>query len=202
MILALPDAGLPTRRDWRVPGFLLLSVLLHLSWLALPLPNRATPGPVGQPPSLAVHLVPTPREVASVQQPLLTPAQPAPGTHPHIRDARMPDNAATAPATREPASSLERQDVRIDLETVFATVRSIARETKPAPPAIGRTTLPPTVETAVATATRTDMLVEERDAAGNWVQRFGRSRCMVALNNVPHFMRGMVIPAQCEVSKS
>jgi hypothetical protein len=86
--------------------------------------------------------------------------------------------------------------------TALAVARAIGK-TWQAPREPGIPPRPPaTVETVIARATRPDALVEERDAAGNWVQRSGRARCVVALNHVPHFMRGMVIPAQCEVSKS
>lgn len=108
-------------------------------------------------------------------------------------DAPQPRQAVVVPAAPPPT---------VDLQAALAAARSIGK-TGAAPRELGAPPRPPlTVETVIARATRPDLLVEERDAAGNWIHRVGGRRCVVALNHVPHYMQGMAIPVQCDVSKS
>lgn len=108
-------------------------------------------------------------------------------------DAPQPREAVVVPALPPPT---------VDLQAALAAARSIGK-TWAAPRELGTPPRSPvTVETVIARATRPDLLVEERDAAGNWMHRVGGRRCVVALNHVPHYMQGIAIAVQCDVSKS
>ena len=193
LALALAGSRLAGSGDRRLPGFLLLSLLLHIAWLALPAARRAAPASVWRQPALAVHLA---------QPPAPEPTQVAGRDRPRTQNARRHEIAATADAKREPATPVHRDQgiqTHIDLETVFAAARMIAKDRTPN--AAVKPESMPGVEAAVAKATRADVLVEERDAAGNWIHRIGGRRCVVAVLRIPFFMQGMAIPVQCEVSK-
>jgi len=175
-----------------------ISLAIHLAAVAL-LPHAADrpvmPSPLQVRLSLQARPAPSPAPAAPLAK--ITP--PAATVPPHARKGSSPDTAADAPTSRQAAVP---PAPTIDVPAALAAARAIGK-TWQAPREPGIPPRPPaTVETVIARVTRPDAQVEERDAARNWVQRLGRNRCVVALNNVPHFMRGMVIPAQCEVSKS
>ncbi|MCK9388255.1 MAG: hypothetical protein M0Q22_07655 [Sulfuritalea sp.] len=173
---------------------LAISLVIHLVAVVLSPHSASRPPP--QAPlhvRLAIHATQMPSQALAA--PAATPGQP-----PSARQNSSPVVTTDAPVSPQAAAAPPLPTV--DVQAAFAAARSIGK-TWSAPRQLGLPPLPPmTVETVIARATRPDTLVEEHDAAGNWVQRFGRSRCVVALAHVPHFMRGMVIPAQCEVSKS
>ncbi len=64
MTSASADLAVPVPRVTRMPAFLLVSLLLHLVWLMLPLPDHAARNDKQAPPPLAVHLTRIP-EAAS-----------------------------------------------------------------------------------------------------------------------------------------
>jgi hypothetical protein len=84
----------------------------------------------------------------------------------------------------------------VDLGAVFASARAYGRE----PPQGSTPRMTLTVESAVARAVRPDELIETRGAAGEYVLRQGRSRCVTPLH-VPHFLEGKTMLTQCEVGK-
>jgi hypothetical protein len=201
MALASPDLDFPDPRDRRVLGFLLLSVLLHILWLALPLSRQAALTSVRPQPSLAVHLAQprAPREVAT-EQPLPKPAESARSSRPRAQEVSRPETAAAAHPEREAASPQEHRPASINLETAFAAARSIAKDTKPAPNTIGSPALPLTVEAAVAKAAKPDVVVESRGANGEWVTQDRKSRCVGRIQR-KWFEEGVPMLTLCEVKK-
>jgi hypothetical protein len=201
MALASPAFDRPDPRDRRVLGFLLLSLLLHILWLALPLSRQASLTSVRPLPALAVHLArPEALHEVATGQPLPKPAEGARSAHPRALETSRPEAAATAHTKLEPASPQERQGTGINLETAFAAARSIAKDTKAAPSALGSPTLPLTVETAVAKATRPDVVVESRGANGEWVTQDRKSRCVARIQR-KWFEEGVPMLTLCEVKK-
>jgi hypothetical protein len=170
--------------DRRLIGFLAVSVALHLFWLAIPLRHRVSlPAPA---PLVAHLLLPAPAQksaVAARRADRGTPTAGAPSATIAPADTAAPESAAPA----------------IDLDAVFATARSQAREAQPrAAPDVPQPQL--TVEAAVARATRRQALVEKRGAAGEYVTMNGNSRCVTPLV-VPHFLEGKTMLTQCEPRK-
>jgi hypothetical protein len=200
MAWASPDLDRPYPRDGRVLGFLLLSLLLHGLWLALPLEKRASPGPVSPPPSLAVQLVqpPAPREIM-IDQPSPRPRRRTRDDTPRPQDTSSTDAATTVLSDRVPASTSQRQHTGIDLETAYAAARSIAKDTKP-PSTIGSPALPLTVEAAVAKATKPDTVIESRGANGEWVTQDRKTRCVARIQR-KWFEEGVPMLTLCEVKK-
>jgi hypothetical protein len=197
-----PDLASPDHRDQRLLGFLLLSMLLHALWLAWPIrgPSGVTASVA---PSLAVHLVP-------IQPSPSVEAQPPPGME-EARHSAPPRRAwqltrdhggphpefGIAPG---PVAGNIHEPPAIDLDAARALARSVAKATaterrNPYPAA-----LPLTIESAIAQATQTDLVVESRGAAGEWVTRHGKSRCVTPLQ-VPFFMEGKSMLTQCDVAK-
>lgn len=179
--------------DRRLIGFLAVSVALHLLWLTIPPPTRNLP-PKSAP--LVAHLAPP---VAPV-----TPA--APVTQKSAVVARQVDRGVartSIPApefVRAEAAAAESAAPAIDLDAAFATARLQAREAQ------ARTSLDApkpllTVEAAIARATRRDILVETRGAAGEYVTTNGKTRCVTPLL-VPHFLEGKTMLTQCETRRS
>ncbi|MDP1613082.1 MAG: hypothetical protein Q8M11_18665 [Sulfuritalea sp.] len=179
-----------------------ISLAIHLAAVAL-LPHAADrpalPSPLQVRISLQARPAASPAPTAPVAAPVAAVAPLAATAPLRAREGSSPVVATDAPTSPQAAVA---PAPTIDVPAALAAARAIGKTWR-APRETGIAPRPPaTVETVIARATRPDALVEERDAVGNWVQRFGRSRCIVAPNNVPHFMRGMVIPAQCEFSKS
>lgn len=171
--------------DRRLIGFLAVSVALHLLWLAIPLHTRGLPS---TPAPLLAHLAPPPA----------APEKSAVATrHPkrNVGPATIPDAAVV----RAEAVVPEPARPTIDLDAAFATARSQGRETPP------RATLDAprpqlSVEAAIARATRPDVQVETRGAAGEYVTINGKTRCVTPLL-VPHFLEGKTMLTQCETRK-
>lgn len=84
----------------------------------------------------------------------------------------------------------------IDLGATFASARAYGRE----PPQGGTQRMTLTVESAIARAARQDEVIETHGAAGEYVLRQGRSRCVTPLQ-VPHFLEGKTMLTQCDVGK-
>lgn len=170
--------------DRRLVGFLAISVALHLLWLAIPLPNR------GSPPRLV---------------PLNARLAPPPTLQESVVMARRASRGVAAPAPPETAivgreaATAEPAPPAINLEAAFATARSQASIAQPRS-SLGAPQPLLTVEAAVARATRPDVLVETRGAAGEYVTINGRTRCVTPLQ-VPHFLEGKTMLTQCETRK-
>jgi hypothetical protein len=180
-------------------GFLCVSLAIHLAAGFL-LPNSADRPPLAVPLHVRLAIHPTPQTPPPPPDAAAATRNPTAAPRPLARRHSAPVVAADAPMPQPVAAA--PAPPQVDVQAALAAARSIGR-TWAAPREPGLPPRPPvTVEAVIARATRPDTQVEERDAAGNWVQRFGRKRCVVAPAHVPHFMRGMVIPAQCEVSKS
>jgi hypothetical protein len=176
--------------DRRLLGFLAVSVALHVLWLAVPLPTRTLPPPL---PALIAHLT----QPAAPQKSAVVV-----WNAPHgVRQLERGSPTASAPAAPivPTDTAPEPATPAINLDAAFATARSQAHEAQP------RTALDApkpelTVETAVARATRRDVLVETRGAAGEYVTMNGNSRCVTPLV-VPHFLEGKTMLTQCEARK-
>ncbi|MBI5786763.1 MAG: hypothetical protein HZA64_15030 [Rhodocyclales bacterium] len=169
--------------DRRLLGFLAISMILHLLWLAIPLPTRSA---LPTPRALIAHLVPPAPPEKSVAV--------ARRAERGVAAAPAPDPARTRPAAPapEPAAPV------INLEAAFATARSQAREAPPhttldAPPLL-------TVTAAIARAAQRDTPVETRGTAGEYVTINGKTRCVTPLV-VPHFLEGKTMLTQCETRK-
>jgi hypothetical protein len=184
-----------------VLGFLLLSLLLHVFWLALPLSKQVSLTSIRSLPALAVHLAQpqAPREIAT-EQALPKPTENTRSAHPRAQEASRSEAQVTAHPEREPALPQERQGTSINLETAYAAARSIAKDTKPAPNTLGSPALPQTVETAVAKATRPDVVVESRGANGEWVTQDRKTRCVGRIQR-KWFEEGVPMLTLCEVKK-
>jgi hypothetical protein len=182
--------------DHRLIGFLAVSVALHLLWLTIPPPTRNLP-PKSAP--LVAHLAPPVTPVAPV-------TLAAPVTQKSAVVARQVERGVARTSTPAPdlvraeTAAAESTAPAIDLDAAFATARLQAREAQP------RTSLDApkpllTVEAAIARATRRDVLVETRGAAGEYVTTNGKTRCVTPLL-VPHFLEGKTMLTQCETRRS
>jgi hypothetical protein len=170
--------------DRRLFGFLAVSVALHLLWLAIPLPTRSSPS---TPAPLIAHLAsPAEQKKSAVVVRQLERGIPI---------ASAPDSTIVHADTIAP----EHTTPTINLDAAFATARSQAREAQPRTPLDAPKPLL-TVEAAVARATRPEVIVETRGAAGEYVTMNGRTRCVTPLV-VPHFLEGKTMLTQCEARK-
>jgi hypothetical protein len=183
--------------DRRLFGFLVLSALLHLAWLAVPLSVRTPPSNLTAP--LVAHLAPRHEPATEIvtalpgqnsalarrhlaPDPLHSLALPA-----HESVVTAPDPAPTPPPT-------------INLDSARATARAYAREAQ------ARNTLDApkpqlTVEAAIARATEPDSVVEMRGPAGDHITQTRDLHCVTPLV-VPHYMTGMTVPSQCTKRKT
>jgi hypothetical protein len=171
----------------RLIGFLAISVALHALWLAVPLPTRTAL--IDTPPPLVARLMP--RADRSLE-----PARTEP-TQKSAVAARLPD---TSPALSAPESSAATPaDPAIDVDAAYSVARGYARETQPH---ILRDAPKPvlTVEAAVARATQPDVVIETHGAAGEYVTKTRKLRC-VTPTYIPHFLEGKTMLTQCEALK-
>jgi hypothetical protein len=201
MTIGLPDITPAGQTGKRMPAFLLLSLLLHLVWLTLPImPKRATRHQAPSARPLAVHLArPQPAMVA----PVGAKAARAAVVRGLVPPAEIigPPPPATDHGEPRPAASADQPPAIVDIGQALATARSAAREWQAAPGAMAPPALPATVETVVARAARSDVVVEIRGAAGEWITRRGNSRCITPLQ-VPFFLAGKSLLTQCDAWKS
>lgn len=183
-------------------GFLLLSLFLHGAWLMLPLPPPASQGMTPRAAPLAVHLSPTPRpvEAKSAAPAQNTARRPGPVSAPRTFPSLPSQLTAPQPAEPPTASIVERPRPAVNMEQALATARSFAKEWRPTPNPLTVPTPPLTVEAAVARATAPDVVIETRGAAGQYVTKSKRSRCVTPLT-VPHFLEGKSMLTQCEFWK-
>lgn len=197
--LALIDPGIRARREnLRLIGFLALSVLLHLAWLAWPLdPHR--PSALRNTP-LVAHLPALLQSATPVVSPSKQPEKPATDTitRPHVPGAPA---SATLPPLRAPGlpEAVPPPVVpTIDLDAARASARAYAREPRPARKALSGATppRPATVESAIARVMEPDRVVESRGPAGELVTETRDMRCVTPLV-VPHYLQGMTVPTQC-----
>lgn len=115
----------------------------------------------------------------------------------------MPPHPAIGLAEPAPATSAERPHPAVDVGQALATARAAAREWRAAPGAMvpmPPPALPITVETAIARAARSDVVVESRGAAGEWVTRRGDRRCVTPVQ-VPFYLAGKSMLTQCDAWK-
>lgn len=182
--------------DKRMPGFLLLSVLLHVGWLLLPLHHRAAEDDRSSGPRLAVHLSTAPGTALSAPA-TATPDLPAGRGAAPARRRSTPPGAETNFAKAADSQPPEPPPVPVDLRQALATARAAAKEWQAASDASERPALPPTIASAVAAASRSAVIVESRGAAGEWVTRQGRIRCVTPLQ-IPFYMAGKSLVTQCD----
>lgn len=118
------------------------------------------------------------------------------------RSLSMPDRAPTSAAATgnvAAAARTESASPQVDLDAAKAAARAFAREPVPRN-SLDIRKAPITVESAIARATRPDIVIETRGAAGERVVQDGKTRCMTP-TLVPWFMEGITVPTQCEVRK-
>ena len=174
-------------------GFLVVSVLLHLLWLAIPLHPRTSSEFAGMPAALTAHLLP--RLDRAIQPARTEPAQKSAVV---VRHAE-PSAVMSVPASPASEVTIAPATATIDLDVARATARAYAREPQP------RTTLDApkpllTVEAAVARATEPDFVIETRGPAGERIIQTRDTRCVMPLV-VPNFMQGVTVLALCEKRK-
>ncbi|HTY02306.1 MAG TPA: hypothetical protein VMC81_01120 [Rhodocyclaceae bacterium] len=172
----------------RLAGFLALSALLHLAWLALPIRFREATDIQVVPAPLIAHLS-TPLPASSVPD-----AEPA---RPRIAPERRPAASQTAamPTGTETDQSTPAPRTTIDLDAAHATARAYAREPVPHT-SLDAPKVPLTVEAAIAKATAPEVVVESHGPAGEHVVKIGKTRC-VTPTWVPLFMEGVKMLTQC-----
>lgn len=174
----------------RLPGFLLVSLVLHGLWLAMPLSAPAPAASPGRPAPLAAHLA------APIHRTQTAAA--LPGGKPAAMRARplLPAKLKSVAEAGQIAAPEASAVTTIDLGATFASARAYGREPPQGSPP--RMTL--TLESTIARAIRQDEAIETRGAAGEYVLRQGRSRCVTPLQ-VPHFLEGKTMLTQCDVGK-
>lgn len=193
----------PERADYithaarlRLIGFLLLSALLHLAWLAVPPSVRTTRYDLTAP--LVAQLAPRQEPVTETalssprQNSALARRQQTLDPVPSVAISEL-KSATTVPPSASAAPG-------IDLDSARAAARAYAREAQ------ARNTLDTpkpklTVESAIARATEPDTVIEMRGPGGEHITQTRDMRCVTPLV-VPHYMEGMTIPSQCTKRKN
>lgn len=168
-----------------------LSLLLHLCvgmwWWP-----RAGSG-ASAPPPFSVHLLPPLPNAQALLKPFGAQAsartKPVPG----------PASAATSVPTPATASDTAQPPRTVDAQAAFAAARAIALEAR-SERRPGATTPPVSVETAVARATRPDVVVESRGANGEWVTQDRHVRCVARIQR-KWFEEGVPMLPLCEIKK-
>jgi hypothetical protein len=198
MVTALSLPPPQDRKQARFFWFLLLSLFLHTVWLTLPVHRCAIQDSSPKAPPLVARF--TQMHKTAAEQVATEPSKAPRHGLSQPRGTILPPNTATTLAEPEPAPSPESPRSGVDVERAFSTARSIAKDREVTPNTTGTTALPATVETAVAKAARSDVVVESRGAAGEWVTRQGKTRCVTPMQ-VPFYMAGKSMLTQCEAWK-
>lgn len=182
--------------DRRLIGFLAISVLLHLAWLAVPLSVRTTRYDLTAP--LVARLAPRHEPATEIVTAL--PGENSALARRHLAPAPLHSLAMTEHESVATVPSPAPVPPTIDLDSSRAAARAYAREaqalkTLDAP----KTQL--TVEAAIARATEPDSVIETRGPNGEHIVQTRDLRCVTPFA-VPHYMTGMTVPAQCMKRKS
>lgn len=112
----------------------------------------------------------------------------------------MPPNAEDNSARPTESPPPPQPPAAVDIGQALATARAAAKEWQAAPDATGGPPLPTTMASAVAAAHRSAVVVESRGAAGEWVTRQGRTRCVTPLQ-LPFYLAGKSMATQCDAWK-
>ncbi len=112
----------------------------------------------------------------------------------------MPPNAEDNSARPTESPPPPQPPAAVDIGQALATARAAAKEWQTAPDAKGGPPLPTTMASAVAAARRSAVVVESRGAAGEWVTRQGRTRCVTPLQ-LPFYLAGKSMATQCDAWK-
>ena len=174
----------------RLVGFLTVSAVLHLLFLAVELPANTSSAGATSP--LTVQLS---RVDRSPRPPTAATADKAET----VSRLDKPASAAKAPNAVIGPPMQQRARPAIDVDAALATARSYAREPRPHLP-LEPTHRVLTVEAAIARATAPDIVVETRGHAGEYVTKSRHSRCVTPLV-VPYFLEGKTMLTLCDVHK-
>jgi hypothetical protein len=171
-------------------GFLALSAVLHLLFLAIEMSPKTSSAGARTPLSV---------QISRVDPPPRPPAAATADKAETVSRLSRPPSAAKAPDAVIGLPVQDQTMPAIDIDAARATARSYAREPRPHLP-FEPTQKVLTVETAIARATAPDVVVETRGTAGEYVTQSRHSRCVTPLV-VPYFMAGKTMLTLCEVRK-